>query len=225
VSSTPFGGQATAPSHRFLFMASILVLNGPNLNLLGTREPGHYGRTTLASIEESLRRLAEVLGLSISFRQSNAEHELIDAIHRAPSQGVGRGRRRCQRGRTTLASIEESLRRLAEVLGLSISFRQSNAEHELIDAIHRAPSQGVTFILFNPAAFTHTSVALRDALAAVAIPFIEVHLSNVHAREPFRRHSYFSDLAAGVISGLGALGYELALRAAADRLARDHTQN
>ncbi|MBK8638817.1 MAG: type II 3-dehydroquinate dehydratase [Chromatiaceae bacterium] len=151
-------------------MASILVLNGPNLNLLGTREPGHYGRTTLAGIEENLRRLAEVLGLSISFLQSNAEHELIDAIHQAPSQGV-------------------------------------------------------TFILFNPAAFTHTSVALRDALAAVAIPFIEVHLSNVHAREPFRRHSYFSDLAAGVISGLGALGYELALRAAADRLARDHTQN
>ncbi len=151
-------------------MASILVLNGPNLNLLGTREPGHYGRTTLASIEESLRRLAEVLGLSISFWQSNAEHELIDAIHQAPSEGVA-------------------------------------------------------FILFNPAAFTHTSVALRDALAAVAIPFIEVHLSNVHSREPFRRHSYFSDLAAGVISGLGALGYELALRAAADRLARDNTQN
>ena len=151
-------------------MASILVLNGPNLNLLGTREPGHYGRTTLASIEEGLRRLAEVLGMSISFRQSNAEHELIDAIHQAPSEGVA-------------------------------------------------------FILFNPAAFTHTSVALRDALAAVAIPFIEVHLSNVHAREPFRRHSYFSDLAAGVISGLGALGYELALRAAADRLARDNTQN
>ena len=83
----------------------------------------------------------------------------------------------------------------------------------------------MAFILFNPAAFTHTSVALRDALAAVAIPFIEVHLSNVHAREPFRRHSYFSDLAAGVISGLGTLGYELALRAAADRLARDNTQN
>ncbi|MFZ1573951.1 MAG: type II 3-dehydroquinate dehydratase [Chromatiaceae bacterium] len=151
-------------------MASILVLNGPNLNLLGTREPGHYGRTTLAGIEERLRRLAKELGLNINFRQSNAEHELIEAIHQAPNQGVA-----C--------------------------------------------------ILFNPAAFTHTSVALRDALAAVAIPFIEVHLSNVHAREPFRRHSYFSDLAAGVISGLGALGYELALRAAADRLATDNTQN
>lgn len=151
-------------------MASILVLNGPNLNLLGTREPDQYGRTTLAGIEERLRRLAKELGLNINFRQSNAEHELIDAIHHAPSQGVA-------------------------------------------------------FILFNPAAFTHTSVALRDALAAVAIPFIEVHLSNVHAREPFRRHSYFSDLAAGVISGLGALGYELALRAAADRLATDNTQN
>jgi 3-dehydroquinate dehydratase-2 len=151
-------------------MASILVLNGPNLNLLGTREPDQYGRTTLAGIEERLRRLAKELGLNINFRQSNAEHELIDAIHQAPGQGVA-------------------------------------------------------FILFNPAAFTHTSVALRDALAAVAIPFIEVHLSNVHAREPFRRHSYFSDLAAGVISGLGALGYELALRAAADRLATDNTQN
>lgn len=151
-------------------MASILVINGPNLNLLGTREPDQYGRTTLAGIEERLRRLAKELGLNINFRQSNAEHELIEAIHQAPSQGVA-----C--------------------------------------------------ILFNPAAFTHTSVALRDALAAVAIPFIEVHLSNVHAREPFRRHSYFSDLAAGVISGLGALGYELALRAAADRLATDNTQN
>ncbi len=149
-------------------MASILVLNGPNLNLLGVREPGHYGHVTLAGIEERLRGLASDLGLSLGFRQSNAEHELIDAIHQAPAQGV-------------------------------------------------------TFILFNPAAFTHTSIALRDALAAVAIPFIEVHLSNVHAREPFRRHSYFSDLAVGVISGLGATGYELALRAAAERLARNTT--
>ena len=149
-------------------MAAILVLNGPNLNLLGVREPGHYGHVTLAGIEDRLRRLASDLGLTLSFRQSNAEHELIEAIHQAPVQGVA-------------------------------------------------------FILFNPAAFTHTSVALRDALAAVAIPFIEVHLSNVHAREPFRRHSYFSDLAVGVISGLGATGYELALRAAAERLARDTT--
>lgn len=151
-------------------MASILVLNGPNLNLLGSREPGHYGRVTLAGIEERLRRLAGELGHAIAFRQSNAEHELIDAIHQAPRQGV-------------------------------------------------------TFILFNPAAFTHTSIALRDALSAVAIPFIEVHLSNVHAREPFRRHSYFSDLAAGVISGLGAMGYELALRAADDLLAKHDTPN
>ena len=149
-------------------MASILVLNGPNLNLLGVREPGHYGHVTLAGIEERLRGLANDLGLSLGFRQSNAEHELIDAIHQAPAQGVA-------------------------------------------------------FILFNPAAFTHTSIALRDALAAVAIPFIEVNLSNVHAREPFRRHSYFSDLAVGVISGLGATGYELALRAAAERLARNTT--
>ena len=151
-------------------MAFVLVLNGPNLNLLGTREPGHYGRVTLAGIEERLCRLAADLGLAIAFRQSNAEHELIDAIHQAPGQGV-------------------------------------------------------SFILFNPAAYTHTSLALRDALAAVAIPFIEVHLSNVHAREAFRRHSYFSDLAVGVITGLGALGYELALRAAADRLATDNTLN
>ena len=149
-------------------MAAILVLNGPNLNLLGVREPGHYGHVTLAGIEDRLCRLANDLGLTLSFRQSNAEHELIEAIHQAPAQGVA-------------------------------------------------------FILFNPAAFTHTSIALRDALAAVAIPFIEVHLSNVHARESFRRHSYFSDLAVGVISGLGATGYELALRAAAERLTPNTT--
>jgi len=163
-------GRGPTPSNWFLFMASILVLNGPNLNLLGTREPSHYGRTSLAGIEERLRRLAAELGQGIRFMQSNAEHVLIDVIHQAPTQDVA-------------------------------------------------------FIIFNPAAFTHTSVALRDALAAVAIPFIEVHLSNVHAREPFRRHSYFSDLAAGVISGLGALGYELALRAAADLMANGNTQN
>jgi len=145
-------------------MAHILVLNGPNLNLLGTREPGHYGTCTLADIEERLETLAREAG------------------HR-------------------------------------LSSFQSNAEFQLIDRIHRAGAEGVDFILFNPAAFTHTSVALRDALLGVAIPFIEVHLSNVHAREPFRHHSYFSDVAVGVISGLGALGYELALQAALDRLA------
>jgi 3-dehydroquinate dehydratase-2 len=144
-------------------MASILVLNGPNLNLLGNREPNHYGRVTLAQIEERLRRLAD-------------------------SQGH------------------------------DIELYQSNAEHALIEAVHRAGSEGVAFIILNPAAFTHTSVALRDALAAVAVPFIEVHLSNIHAREPFRAHSYFSDIANGVISGLGAVGYELALRAAIDHL-------
>jgi len=146
-------------------MSSILVLNGPNLNLLGTREPGHYGQITLAQIEKRMRHLAETLG-----------HDL--------------------------------------------DFLQSNAEHLLVEAVHRAGSKGVAFIIINPAAFTHTSVALRDALSAVAIPFIEVHLSNVHAREPFRAHSYFSDIAVGVISGLGAIGYELALRAAA-HLERD----
>lgn len=144
-------------------MAKLLVLNGPNLNLLGTREPTHYGHDTLASIDARLKARATETG-----------HELD-------------------------------------------SF-QSNAEHELIERAHRARDEGVAFIIINPAAFTHTSVALRDALSAVAIPFIEVHLSNVHAREPFRRHSYFSDIASGVISGLGADGYALALEAALRRL-------
>lgn len=144
-------------------MSSILVLNGPNLNLLGKREPGHYGRDTLEDIRARLGRKAAAAGHALSFLQSNAEHELVEAVHRAGHEGVD-------------------------------------------------------FILINPAAFTHTSVALRDALLAVAIPFIEVHLSNVHAREPFRAHSYFSDVAVGVISGLGAQGYELAFDAAAARL-------
>ncbi len=145
-------------------MATVLLLNGPNLNLLGTREPSHYGRTRLADIEATLRERTEAAG-----------HQLVCV--------------------------------------------QSNAEHELVDAVQQAQADGVAFIILNPAAFTHTSVALRDAIAAVAIPFIEVHLSNVHAREDFRRQSYFSDLAAGVISGLGPLGYELALTAALARLA------
>ena len=140
-------------------MADLLVLNGPNLNLLGTREPRHYGTDTLAVIEGRLTALATDIGHSIAFLQSNAEHELIARIHEAATDGT------------------------------------------------RA-------IIFNPAAFTHTSVALRDALGAVALPFIEVHLSNIHAREPFRQRSYFSDIAAGTISGLGTLGYELALMAA-----------
>ncbi|MBK1693234.1 type II 3-dehydroquinate dehydratase [Chromatium weissei] len=148
-------------------MSAILVLNGPNLNLLGSREPEHYGATTLADI------------------QRNLEH-------------------------------------IAQNAGYRLDFLQSNAEHVLIDAIHRAPLENVRFILFNPAAFTHTSVALRDALLAVALPFIEVHLSNVHARESFRAHSYFSDIAVGVISGLGAEGYALALRAALTRLTQNH---
>jgi len=149
-------------------MSTILVLNGPNLNLLGTREPGHYGQVTLAEIE---RRLGDQIAAS----------------------------------------------------GHRLTFLQSNAEAELIEAIHRAPREGVAFILINPAAFTHTSVALRDALLAIGIPFIEVHLSNVHAREPFRAHSYFSDIAIGVISGLGAQGYELALSAALSRLDQTHS--
>jgi len=146
-------------------MARVLLLNGPNLNLLGTREPAVYGTDTLASIE---KRAAD--------QARDAGHELI-------------------------------------------AF-QSNAEHELIERVQRAPHEGFKFMVFNPGGFTHTSVALRDAILGVGLPFIEVHLSNVHARESFRRHSYFSDIAVGVISGFGALGYELALRAAAERLAR-----
>jgi 3-dehydroquinate dehydratase-2 len=144
-------------------MAEILVLNGPNLNLLGVREPEHYGTATLDSINQRLAKLGEAAG------------------HR-------------------------------------VSFYQSNAEHELVGRVQQAMKDKAAFILLNPAAFTHTSVALRDALAAAHIPFIEVHLSNVHAREAFRKHSYFSDLAVGVISGLGAQGYELALAAAIERL-------
>ncbi|MFL0796076.1 MAG: type II 3-dehydroquinate dehydratase [Cellvibrionaceae bacterium] len=140
-------------------MATILVLHGPNLNLLGTREPEIYGSDTLDDINQ---RLTE--------RCINEGHHLMAL--------------------------------------------QSNAEYELINRIHDARNEGVNFILINPAAFTHTSVALRDALAAVDIPFIEVHLSNVHAREEFRQHSYLSDIAQGVITGFGAHSYELALDAA-----------
>lgn len=144
-------------------MATILVLNGPNLNLLGHREPSHYGAETLEAINQRLTAQAEAAGHSLETFQSNSEEALINRIH---------------------------------------------------DAMGKAG-----FIIFNPAAFTHTSVALRDALLAVKIPFIELHLSNVHAREPFRHHSYFSDIAIGIITGLGATGYELALQAAIKRLA------
>ena len=144
-------------------MARILVLNGPNLNLLGSREPDLYGRTTLATIGTALRNRAAAAG-----------HDL--------------------------------------------DFYQSNAEHELVERIHQAGRDGVAFVLINPAAYTHTSVALRDALLGVGIPFIELHLSNVHAREAFRQHSYLSDVAVGVISGFGAQSYELALDAALARV-------
>lgn len=150
-------------------MSRLLLLNGPNLNLLGEREPDLYGRVTLDSIEARCRGLAEQCG-----------HEL-DCF-------------------------------------------QSNAEHELVQRVQGAPGAGVSAIVINPAAFTHTSIALRDALTAVGIPFIEVHLSNVHGREAFRRRSYFSAVAAGVISGLGPLGYELAIRAA-DGLLRGTDRN
>ncbi len=155
-------------------MAKILVLNGPNLNLLGDREPGHYGVDTLDSINQTLSNFAK-------------------------SQGCEGGKG--SKGGENCESYE-------------IDTLQSNAEHELVDRVHQARSDGTAFIIINPAAFTHTSVALRDAFSAIKIPFIEVHLSNVHARESFRHHSYFSDIAVGVICGLGAQGYELALSAA-----------
>ena len=140
-------------------MAKLLVLHGPNLNLLGTREPEVYGTDTLGDIDRRLEALVTRRG-----------HELM-----------------C---------------------------RQSNAEHELVDAVHRAKSDGVAHIVINPGAFTHTSIALRDALLGVAIPFVEIHLSNVHAREDFRQTSYLSDVARGVITGLGAAGYEFAVESA-----------
>ena len=150
-------------------MATISVLNGPNLNMLGMREPGLYGNKTLQDIQICLEKQAAGLG-----------HQL--------------------------------------------NFFQSNAEYAIIEQIHQAYHQGVDFFIINPAAFTHTSVAIRDALLATKIAFIEVHLSNVHAREAFRRHSYFSDIAVGVICGLGARGYELALEAA-HQILQERTQN
>jgi len=144
-------------------MAHILLLNGPNLNLLGKREPDHYGQ----------RSLEDIVGLMQEFAE-NCGHQLMHL--------------------------------------------QSNAEHQLIEAIHQADRDGVDYIIFNPAAFTHTSVALRDALSAVEIPFIEVHLSNIHTRENFRKHSYFSDIAMGTISGFAGDSYLLALQAVINRM-------
>ncbi len=140
-------------------MAKILVLNGPNLNLLGTREPEVYGSATLVDVEAALARLGDELGHSIACFQTNAEHAMVDRVQQAKSEGVA-------------------------------------------------------FVVINPGALTHTSIALRDALLGVGIPFIEVHISNVFAREPFRHHSFLTDIAVGIISGLGVQGYELALRAA-----------
>jgi len=145
-------------------MASLLLINGPNLNLLGSREPGVYGRTTLSEIERDLARKAESLGHALACFQSNGEEKIIDRIQKASADKVD-------------------------------------------------------FILLNPGALTHTSIAIRDALLGVAIPFIEIHLSNVFAREEFRRHSYLSDIAAGCLFGLGAPGYEFALLAAHEKLA------
>ena len=146
-------------------MATILVINGPNLNLLGTREPQNYGTKTLSQISQTLKTIADSLGHKILTFQSNAEHKIIDQIQ--------------------------------------------NAENDNIE-----------FIIINPAAFTHTSIAIRDALLSVSIPFIEIHLSNINKREPFRQHSYFSDIAEGVITGLGPVGYEHALRSAIEILGK-----
>ncbi|MCI0749274.1 MAG: type II 3-dehydroquinate dehydratase [Nevskiales bacterium] len=148
-------------------MSELLLINGPNLNLLGSREPKHYGAKTLVQIEADLGTEAQRLG------------------HRLQTY-------------------------------------QSNHEGELVNRIHKAKSEGVSFILINPAGYTHSSVALRDALLAVSIPFIEIHLSNTYAREPFRRHSYLSDIARGVIVGLGAQGYRLALLAAHAQISSTH---
>ena len=145
-------------------MARILLLNGPNLNLLGSREPGIYGSATLSTIENKLKGAALARG-----------HELIAV--------------------------------------------QSNAEHELIDRVHGAKADGIAFVIINPGAYTHTSIALRDAFLGVAMPFIEVHLTNIHAREEFRHRSYLSGIAVGSIVGLGAQGYEFALDAVCTRLA------
>lgn len=144
-------------------MASILVINGPNLNLLGSREPEIYGSQTLDEINVELSQIC-----------TDAGHHIL--------------------------------------------FLQSNAEYEIIDRIHDAKNEGINFIIINPAALTHTSIALRDALLGVDIPFIEVHLSNIYSREDFRQHSYLSDVAQGCIIGLGAQGYELALQAALKKI-------
>ncbi|KAF0279448.1 MULTISPECIES: type II 3-dehydroquinate dehydratase [Spiribacter] len=147
-------------------MTRLLVLHGPNLNMLGVREPGLYGSSSLEAINTRLEAVAHAAGVTLECRQSNAEHDLVDAIQQAPAHGVDG-------------------------------------------------------IIINPAAFTHTSVALRDALLAVGLPFIEVHLSNIHAREAFRQHSYLSDIATGVIAGLGPMGYELALTALLETIERN----
>ncbi len=151
-------------------MTTLLVLHGPNLNLLGVREPERYGALSLQEIDSTLQIAAQAAGDELSCFQSNAEHALIDRIHLA---------------------------------------------HE----------EQVAGILFNPAGYTHSSVALRDALLAVAIPFVEVHMSNIHAREPFRSHSYFSDIALGVVTGFGAYSYHLALQALHTHLAQSNPQD
>ena len=150
-------------------MADILLLNGPNLNLLGSREPSHYGATSLEHIVASMTASAARDGHQLSALQSNAEHSLIERIHAAAGDGTG-------------------------------------------------------IVIINPGAFTHTSIALRDAFLAVAIPFIEVHLSNIYSREAFRKNSYFSDIAMGVVTGFGSLSYQLALRAAIETLAETEQQ-
>ncbi len=150
-------------------MTKILVLHGPNLNLLGTREPELYGRETLDEINERAAKIAQEAGFEVTAKQSNAEHELVDVLQQAAAEDVG-------------------------------------------------------FIVFNPAAYTHTSVAIRDAIIASRIPFIEIHLSNIFQREEFRHYSYLSDIAQGVICGLGAQGYDLALQAAVEYLHKQESE-
>ncbi len=183
-------------------MATVLVLHGPNLNLLGGREPQHYGHTSLAEINARLESQAQAAGHALVCFQSNAEHELVERIHAA--QGSG--------------GSSASLRPPHVGILPGASATGERSEELRAPEATAAQQETIAFIIINPAAFTHTSVALRDALSAVKIPFIEVHLSNVHAREAFRHHSYFSDLAVGVISGFGPQSYDLALQAALSRL-------
>ena len=200
-------------------MATVLVLHGPNLNLLGGREPQHYGHTSLAEINARLESQAQAAGHALVCFQSNAEHELVERIHAAQgSASVAGGRMPEATAAQGSGGSSASLRPPHVGILPGASAAGERSEELRVPEATVAQQETIAFIIINPAAFTHTSVALRDALSAVKIPFIEVHLSNVHAREAFRHHSYFSDLAVGVISGFGPQSYDLALQAALSRL-------